>query len=59
MPIQWHAALHSDTLGVDKHINKLTLPSIPMLRDFVNSTCVDVLFYTSPFYCEVRLSLMW
>ncbi|KAL5263221.1 hypothetical protein ACHWQZ_G008562 [Mnemiopsis leidyi] len=52
MPIQWHAALHSDTLGVDKHINKLTLPSIPMLRDFVNNTCVDVLFYTSPFYCE-------
>ena len=58
MPIQWHAALHSDTLGVDKHINKLTLPSIPMLRDFVNNTCVDVLFYTSPFYCEVHLSFM-
>ena len=32
----------------------ITLPSISRLRDFTNSTLLDILFYTSPVYCQVR-----
>ena len=31
----------------------ITLPSTAKLRHFVNDTLMDVLFYTSPTYCQV------
>ncbi|XP_011505031.1 PREDICTED: SEC23-interacting protein isoform X2 [Ceratosolen solmsi marchali] len=49
LPISWHAALHS---GIDKKLQVITLGSIPKLRHFTNDTLLDILFYTSPTYCE-------
>ncbi|XP_015173900.1 PREDICTED: uncharacterized protein LOC107065090 isoform X2 [Polistes dominula] len=51
LPISWHTSLHSDT-GIDKKLKAITLESIPKLRHFTNDTLLDVLFYTSPTYCE-------
>ncbi|KAG5272337.1 hypothetical protein AALO_G00164350 [Alosa alosa] len=52
LPITWHAVLHEDT-GVDKDMERITLPSISLLRKFGNDTILDVLFYNSPKYCQV------
>ncbi|XP_008214633.1 SEC23-interacting protein isoform X2 [Nasonia vitripennis] len=49
LPISWHATLHS---GIDKKLQVITLESIPKLRHFTNDTLLDILFYTSPIYCE-------
>lgn len=52
LPIHWHRALHGDATGVDHDIRKLTLPSIQRLRHFTNETLLDILFYSSPVYCQ-------
>lgn len=49
LPISWHATLHS---GIDKKLQVISLESIPKLRHFTNDTLLDILFYTSPIYCE-------
>ena len=54
LPVSWHDPLHGDDTGIDKRLQPITLPSIPKLRHFANDTILDVLFYTSPVYCEVR-----
>lgn len=51
LPISWHTTLHSDT-GIDKQLQTITLESIPKLRFFTNTTLLDILFYTSPTYCQ-------
>ncbi|XP_011878707.1 PREDICTED: SEC23-interacting protein-like isoform X2 [Vollenhovia emeryi] len=51
LPISWHTTLHSDT-GIDKQLQAITLESIPKLRHFTNDTLLDILFYTSPIYCQ-------
>lgn len=51
LPISWHTTLHSDT-GIDKKLKAITLESIPKLRHFTNDTLLDILFYTSPIYCQ-------
>lgn len=51
LPISWHEKLHEET-GVDEKLKGITLESIPKLRDFANDTILDVLFYTSPVYCQ-------
>ena len=38
--------------GTDERLKPLTLKSIPKLRNFVNDTLLDILFYTSPIYCQ-------
>ena len=53
LPVHWHMALHGDDLGVDQHLKPLTLKSISRLREFTNSTLLDILFFTSPIYCQV------
>ncbi|XP_065224532.1 phospholipase DDHD2 isoform X2 [Planococcus citri] len=53
LPVSWHKALHSEDTGVDKRLKNITLPSIPRLRDFANDTILDLLFYTSPVFCQV------
>ena len=53
LPISWHQELHGDQTGIDERLKPLSLPSIPKLREFSNSTILDVLFYTSPIYCQV------
>ena len=58
LPVSWHAPLHGDDTGIDKRLQPITLPSIPKLRHFANDTILDVLFYTSPVYCEVS-PLLW
>lgn len=51
LPISWHTTLHSDT-GIDQQLQSITLESIPKLRHFTNDTLLDILFYTSPIYCQ-------
>merc|ERR1719187_195532 len=55
LPVHWHERLHGEDAGTDKRIQPLTLRSIPKLRSFVNDTLLDVLFYTSPIYCQTIL----
>lgn len=57
LPVHWHTALHGDGQGVDEQLQKLSLKSISRLRGFTNSTLLDILFFTSPVYCQVRLPL--
>ncbi|KAG7306608.1 hypothetical protein JYU34_007978 [Plutella xylostella] len=52
LPISWHSTLHSGDSGVDRRLARITLDSIPRLRSFTNDTVLDVLFYTSPMYCQ-------
>lgn len=53
LPISWHDELHSESTGIDRKLKSITLESIPRLRDFTNDTLLDILFYTSPCYCQV------
>ncbi|XP_050546252.1 SEC23-interacting protein-like isoform X4 [Daktulosphaira vitifoliae] len=50
LPVSWHEALHSES--IDRKLKSITLPSIPRLRNFSNDTILDVLFYTSPTFCQ-------
>ncbi|KAK6635829.1 hypothetical protein RUM44_001083 [Polyplax serrata] len=52
LPVSWHGHLHGATTGVDQKLQTITLKSIPRLRNFTNDTLLDILFYTSPMYCE-------
>ncbi|XP_012268843.2 SEC23-interacting protein-like isoform X1 [Athalia rosae] len=52
LPISWHTTLHSEDTGIDKKLQAITLDSIPKLRHFTNDTLSDILFYTSPIYCQ-------
>lgn len=52
LPISWHTTLHSEDTGIDKKLQSITLESIPKLRHFTNDTLLDILFYTSPIYCQ-------
>jgi len=56
LPISWHTTLHSDDTGIDKKLQAITLESIPKLRHFTNDTLLDVLFYTSPIYCQTIMN---
>lgn len=58
LPISWHDKLHSDETGIDKQLKSITLESIPKLRDFTNDTLLDILFYTSPVYCQNIISVV-
>ncbi|XP_069140492.1 phospholipase DDHD2-like [Argopecten irradians] len=53
LPVHWHSALHGDATGLDKMLKNITLPSTGKLRNFVNDTLMDILFYTSPTYCQM------
>lgn len=53
LPIPWHGDLHSEESGIDEKLKSITLESIPKLRHFTNDTLLDVLFYTSPVFCQV------
>lgn len=52
LPVSWHQKLHSDETGIDVQLKNITLESIPKLRAFTNDTLLDILFYTSPVYCQ-------
>ncbi|CAF1055949.1 unnamed protein product [Adineta ricciae] len=56
LPVYWHGDLHMDATGVDGHLLSLTLPSVAKLRTFINTTLSDILFYTSPVYCQKIIS---
>ncbi|KAF5294841.1 hypothetical protein FQA39_LY00325 [Lamprigera yunnana] len=56
LPISWHGNLHSESTGVDEKLKNITLESIPRLREFTNSTLLDILFYTSPIYCQTIIT---
>lgn len=56
LPVSWHGKLHSEETGVDDKLKKITLESIPRLRAFTNDTILDVLFYTSPHFCQKIIS---
>lgn len=57
LPVSWHSHLHGDATGVDKKLQTITLKSIPKLRHFTNDTLLDILFYTSPVYCQVSVQI--
>ncbi|CAE1287477.1 SEC23-interacting protein,Phospholipase DDHD2 [Acanthosepion pharaonis] len=52
LPVHWHTTLHGDATGIDSRLKAITLPSTGKLRHFVNDTLLDILFYTSPKYCQ-------
>ncbi|KAF6111283.1 SEC23 interacting protein [Phyllostomus discolor] len=52
LPVHWHSALGGDATGVDRNIKKITLSSIGRFRHFTNETLLDILFYSSPTYCQ-------
>ncbi|KAL0978193.1 hypothetical protein UPYG_G00167310 [Umbra pygmaea] len=52
LPVNWHRVMHGNTTGVDNDIQRITLPSISRLRQFSNSTVLDLFFYNSPTYCQ-------
>ena len=56
LPVNWHKTLHGEDEGTDSRLKPMTLRSIPKLRGFVNDTILDVLFYTSPVYCQKILN---
>ncbi|KAF7278816.1 hypothetical protein GWI33_007931 [Rhynchophorus ferrugineus] len=56
LPVSWHGKLHSEETGVDDKLKNITLESIPRLRAFTNDTILDVLFYTSPHFCQKIIS---
>ncbi|CAF1147359.1 unnamed protein product [Rotaria sp. Silwood1] len=56
LPVYWHGDLHMDASGIDNHLLSLTLPSVVKLRTFINTTLSDILFYTSPIYCQKIIS---
>ena len=56
LPVNWHKTLHGEDTGTDERLKPLTLKSIPKLRNFVNDTLLDILFYTSPIYCQTILN---
>ncbi|CAF3993390.1 unnamed protein product [Rotaria sordida] len=45
-----------DASGIDTHLLTLTLPSVIKFRTFINTTLSDILFYTSPVYCQKIIS---
>lgn len=60
LPISWHSELHSEESGIDEKLRSITLESIPKLRNFTNDTLLDILFYTSPVFCQVNnSSVIW
>ncbi|XP_075223476.1 SEC23-interacting protein-like isoform X2 [Lycorma delicatula] len=50
LPVSWHTALHTEE--IDRKLQNITLGSIHRLRQFTNDTLLDILFYTSPVFCE-------
>jgi phospholipase DDHD2 len=46
----------SHIIFIPFRLKPLTLKSIPKLRSFVNDTLLDILFYTSPIYCQTILN---
>ena len=55
LPVNWHKPLHGEDTGTDERLRPLTLKSIPKLRNFVNDTLLDILFYTRLY---IRLTVM-
>ncbi|KAF2901335.1 hypothetical protein ILUMI_04852 [Ignelater luminosus] len=56
LPINWHSKLHSTDTGIDEKLKNITLPSAPLLRDFINNTLSDVLLYKSPKYSQTIIT---
>ncbi|KAG4074829.1 hypothetical protein HA402_014383 [Bradysia odoriphaga] len=52
LPVSWHTELHSEESGIDEKLKAITLESIPKLRTFTNDTLLDILFYSSPVFCQ-------
>ncbi|XP_046851691.1 phospholipase DDHD2-like [Xenia sp. Carnegie-2017] len=53
LPVLWHAAIHDDMAnGVDRLLQSITINSVSKLREFTNTTLLDILFFTSPVYCQ-------
>lgn len=50
LPVAWHEKLHSE--DIERQLKSITLHSIPKLRHLTNDTLLDILFYTSPIYCQ-------
>ncbi|KAI5624567.1 phospholipase DDHD2 isoform X1, partial [Silurus asotus] len=55
LPVNWHRVLHGESTGVDRDMERITLPSIRGLRQFANDTVLDLFFYNSATYCQTIL----
>ncbi|XP_063704693.1 SEC23-interacting protein isoform X2 [Culicoides brevitarsis] len=58
LPVSWHVELHSEEFGIDEKLKLITLQSIPKLRGFANETLLDILFYSSPKFCQTIISIV-
>ncbi|XP_056646914.1 phospholipase DDHD2 isoform X4 [Diorhabda sublineata] len=56
LPVSWYDRLHSEETGIDEQLKSITLKSLSKLRKFTNDTLLDILFYTSPVYCQTIVS---
>merc|ERR1719354_1299525 len=48
LPIEWRSSLKLN----EKLVESITLPEVAFLRKWANSTGLDILYYTSPRYCN-------
>ena len=52
LPVHWHQAHTEQAIGASETLSPLTLGSVKRLREFTNTSMMDVLFYTSPIYAQ-------
>jgi len=52
LPVHWHQAHTEQAVGAAETLQPLTLGSVKRLREFTNTSMMDVLFYTSPIYAQ-------
>ena len=56
LPVAWHTCLRTDFDNVDHRLDAISLTSTPKIRHFSNSALTDILFYTSPVYCQTIIN---
>ncbi|KAF4752227.1 hypothetical protein FOZ62_021838 [Perkinsus olseni] len=50
LPVEWHSVIHTQGDAVQRQLEAITLPSVPMLRTMTNDCISDVLFYQGSEY---------
>eukprot|EP00117_Sycon_ciliatum_P032993 scpid23734/ scgid25479/ SEC23-interacting protein; p125 len=56
LPVQWSSSLRGDDIAVVKELESTSLPNCGRLRSYSNSAFMDIMFYSSPAYCQSILS---
>ncbi|CAM9134914.1 unnamed protein product [Choristocarpus tenellus] len=54
LPVEWYDEVHQsggekgEHNGIDNNLNRISLPSIPALRQFANEVLMDIMYYLTP-----------